>query len=54
MDARVLLTVLLTVCLAEDTLAVNPGFKTTITSKGLDYSKWFMLYCIKVVAGANK
>ncbi|XP_064385923.1 bactericidal permeability-increasing protein-like [Halichondria panicea] len=37
MDARVLLTVLLTVCLAEDTLAVNPGFKTTITSKGLDY-----------------
>ncbi len=28
--------------LARDTVAVNPGFQTTITAKGLDYSKFLI------------
>ena len=36
--------ILLTLYLVHNCLAVNPGFKTTLTAKGLDYSK-LLLAC---------
>ena len=35
---------LMVLYLAHNCLAVNPGFKTTLTAKGLDYSKLLLTF----------